>query len=142
MPHALRSLSSNVPATIKKKPAAESANPTTSRSRQPMVGADSVSRPEYANITTTMTASMPKPTRQLRNVVRKPPKSGPTVAATEPIATQIPNANARSSPSYVAEMNAAVAGNMSAAPHPSSSDQPKSSMGALRLNAAIVVPTP
>ena len=34
-----------------------------------------------------MTASSPKPTRQLRNVVRNPPKSGPTVAATEPIAT-------------------------------------------------------
>src|SRR5674476_52271 len=104
MPHALGLLSSNVPAMMRKKPAAESTNPTTSRSRQPMVGGDSVSRPEPANMTTTMTASSPKPTRQLRNVVRKPPKRGPTVAATAPMAAHRPKANARSSPSYAPEM--------------------------------------
>ena len=53
---------------------------------------------------------------------------------------QMPNAVSRSLPSYAALTIVVVAGNISAAPMPSRSDQPMRSIKTLTLKVAVVVP--
>ena len=74
-----------------------------------------------------ISTSPAKTQRHEKNVVAKPPISGPTATAMAPAAAISPYALGRSSTFTFPATSATIAGMISAAPMPSSSDQPMSS---------------
>jgi hypothetical protein len=80
-------------------------------------------------ITSTSSTSPANTSRQLRYVVKTPPISGPTATAIAPADMTRPYARGRSAGPKFAATSATIAGRISAAPMPSSSDHPSSSTG-------------
>lgn len=81
-----------------------------------------------------------KTQRQEKYVVATPPMSGPTAMAAAPEAATSPYAPGRRSAVKFPATSATIAGRMSAAPSPSSNDQP--SRSTVRLGARAVVSDP
>ena len=91
-------------------------------------------------ITTTVSAA--NTYRHENSVVTQPPISGPAAIATAAIPPSSAYASARSRPSYVAAVSAAIAGTTSTAPNPSTPDQPIRSTVRFGLSAVVSDPTP
>ena len=72
--------------------------------------------------------------------MKKPPISGPSAAAIAPAAMMSPYARGRAGLSKFAATSATIAGMISTAPRPSSSDQPNNSIARLCDNAVVSDP--
>ena len=94
------------------------------------------------NVSGAMITLMPNAHRQEKFVVRNPPTTGPTAAATPAVAPHAANAVARSRPSNVPERIASVAGSMKDAPMPSMIASPRIRPGTPCESAAINEPVP
>ncbi len=121
-----------MPKTMVRRPSAESTTPKTSIVLRRVTGSSSITMEPTSRMATTTTL-IRKPQRQLKWVVRNPPRIGPIADAAAATPPQMPKAMARSWPRYFAMRRAAVAGIIIAAPIPSMIDSPTISVGTERL---------
>jgi hypothetical protein len=91
---------------------------------------------------TTMTTSPANTQRQEKNVVTNPPISGPAATAMAPAAAISPYTAERRELGKFAATSATIAGMISAAPRPSSTDQPMSRTVSVGDIAVVSDPTP
>jgi hypothetical protein len=125
--------------TIPPIPHTDGTAPTASTRRWPVYGTSRTSL--MPDSTTAMTTtSRRNPIRQDRNVVMKPPSSGPTAAAIAAAAPTSAYTFLRAAPSKLPWMSDCIAGSRSEAPSPPISAQ--KTMIAVRLWASVIAVAP
>ena len=118
-------LDCSTPSTTSPSPTADSTVPTASSLGAVPVRTESATLGVITRITATSSTSPAKMIRQEYSVVAQPPRIGPTAIpapATPPITAY---ATLREAPSKLPAIKATIAGRTSAAPSPSSTDQPR-----------------
>ena len=113
----------------------------TSNGRRSSGGA-SWTRRARARIPTTTNTSPTNTQRHEKYVVAMPPISGPTATATAPAPITRPYARGLPSGGKFPATSATIAGRIRAAPIPSSTDHPSTSMARLGASAVVSEPMP
>ena len=120
-------------------PTTDRTAPTTSTSRGPVYG-DVANEPDARQHDRDDTTSSANPTRQDRNVVMKPPSSGPTAAAMAADAPTSAYTFLCAAPSKLPWISDCIAGSSSDAPSPPMTAQKMTT--AVRLWASVIARAP